>query len=88
MNFKHSNYHWQNWVDWINNNATSEKLHFEKKVPKAKRQFYISRLTFTTSFHNLVLKIETGWATSLVKPMSETKNVNGVCTYYDLLFLT
>ena len=31
---------------------------------------------YTTTFHNLPLKIENGWATRMVKPILKTRNVN------------
>ena len=31
---------------------------------------------FTTTFHNFALKIETGWATRMIKPILETRVAN------------
>lgn len=34
-----------------------------------------------TTFHNYVLKVETGWAARMFKSILETRNVNCVCEY-------
>ena len=41
-----------------------------------------------TTFHNYVLKVETGWAARMFKSILETRNVNCVCEYVWLPFLT
>ena len=37
---------------------------------------YTAILYFTTTFHNIALKIETGWATRMVKPIFKARIVN------------
>ena len=43
---------------------------------------------FMANFHNIALKKKPGWAASVSKPILETRNVNNVCDYAWLLFLT
>ena len=48
----------------------------------------ITFLDFMTSFHIVAHKVKTGCATSVFKPIWETRNVNNVCDYVWLFFLT
>ena len=41
-----------------------------------------------TTFYNVALKLKTGWATKVVKPILEIRNVSDVCEYVWLLSLT
>ena len=46
--------------------------------PKLKKAFW----NFMTTFHNFALNIETSWASRLVQPILETRNVN-VCVVWN-----
>ena len=84
MNLIDSNYHWKNWVDWISAregiSCNIKNVHFEKKGPKVKKHKILK-------FHNFVLKPKTGWATTVLKPILETRNVNDVYVYVWCTFL-
>ena len=49
-----------------------QKCAFWKKIQKVKK---ITVSHFRTNFHNFPLKIETGWATRMVKLTLKTRNV-------------
>ena len=70
-----ANYHWKNWVDWIC--AMRDKMtRPQKRAWKLKN---IAFLHFMTTFHDSTLKIETGWAKNVVKPISEPRNIKDKC---------
>ena len=83
LNLIDLNYHWKNWVDWIS--ARQEKsckikyVHFERKGPKVEKHKILK-------FHNFSLKPKPGWATAVLKPILETRNVNDCVCMYGVLF--
>ena len=72
----------KNWVGWIRTkrkkNSNLKNVHFEKNCPNV--QIHIIFL-FHDSFNNFSLKVETTWAGSVVKPISETRNSNDVIMF-------
>ena len=55
-----------------------QKCIFSEKRPKVKKHNNL-RDNFMTTFHNILVKIETGWATKMVKHVTKSRNVNNKC---------
>ena len=67
--------HCKNWVDWISTTWDKfynlKNVNFQKKGVKVKK---ITILRFMTTFHNFILRIETDWATKVVKLILKIRN--------------
>ena len=81
-NFLDTCYHWKTELVGYalseKKNSNLKNVHFEKNCPNV--QIHIIFL-FHDSFNNFSLKVETTWAGSVVKPISETRNSNDVIMF-------
>ena len=55
-----------------------QKRIFSEKRPKVKKHNNLHE-NFMTTLHNIPVKIETGWATTVAKHVIKSRNVNDKC---------
>ena len=70
------------WADWISTcwykMLQPQKCIFSEKGPKVTKHNNLHD-NFMTAFYNIPVKIETGWATRVVKHVIKSTNVNDKC---------